>query len=78
MIINPARFLAEGLAVAAGEEDRMKLNIMQRLALLSEKCRSYVEFKHDRNPTGDRLIIAALTTVIFLLFLLAAYVITRF
>jgi hypothetical protein len=56
----------------------MKLNIAQRLASLLEKCRPYFEYKPQQDRTGDILIIAAVTIVVFVLFLLAGYVITRF
>jgi hypothetical protein len=76
--ITPTRFLAGRLAAAAGEKEQMKLNIAQRLTLLLEKGRSYLDYKEQSDRTRDILIIAAVITVVFLLFLLAAYLITRF
>jgi hypothetical protein len=66
------------LAAAAGEKEQMKLNIAQRLTLLLEKVRSYLDYKEQSDRTTDIFIIATVITVVFLLFLLAAYLITRF
>jgi hypothetical protein len=76
--ITLARFLAGRLAAASGEKEQMKLNIAQRLTLLLEKGRSYLEYKEQSDRTADIFIIAAVTIVVFLLFLLAGYLITRF
>ena len=57
---------------------RTKLNITKRLALVLEKWRSYLEYKEQSDRPRDIFIIAAVITVVFVLFLLAAYVITRF
>ena len=77
--ISPTRFLSGRLAgSAAGEKEQMKLDIAQRLTLLLEKGRSYLDYKEQSDRTRDIFIIAAVITVVFQLFLLAAYLITRF